>query len=370
LKEAEIDWESVRERLCHEENLDPNYEEPGTLVSTAHRAAFAGETEVLRWCLRAGFNVNARTAIGRSALHCACNANKPGCIRLLLEHKADVNIVTLSGQTPLHMCCIYGSYEAVLDLLHGSSQIVDIDAEDSKRRIPEALTENRMITRAIRKYRGTFDSRRKADLVEQALIRIFCLVGGVGSNSTPATPKEFAESRAKLQQHMPACADQRIRSALRAADGGASFEEFKAKQLELISAQAVDFRAYVQYLSELETTIFQEMLGSGGHAPAEGTPRSKEAAQRRLTRPLLASARAIVGMQSLLPRACEGGPPQRPGDLKTPRRLGALSRPGTPRASAPGTPRELGSCHRTVDPATPRRVVDLRLPLAACKSSF
>ena len=73
---------------------------------------------------------------------------------------------TLSYLTPLHLACQVNSLEAVTALLQNANQVVDVDAEDTKRRSAEALSTAPQIHRLVRKYRAQLDERRKAQLVE------------------------------------------------------------------------------------------------------------------------------------------------------------------------------------------------------------
>lgn len=47
---------------------------------------------------------------GRTALHDACSGAHPACVKLLLEHGADPNLLTADGDAPLHLCNTAGSY--------------------------------------------------------------------------------------------------------------------------------------------------------------------------------------------------------------------------------------------------------------------
>lgn len=171
LRQATIDWPTVHDYMCYKESLDPNMVDPSSKVATIHRAAYEGEDEVVKWCIAAGADVNERTAIWRVPLHYACNGNRVLCIKVLLQHGASINCRTLAGQTPLHACCIYSRYEATLELLGSAcSELVMVDAEDSRRQIPEALTTHSQIKRAIRKYRESYDDRRKMSFMENALL--------------------------------------------------------------------------------------------------------------------------------------------------------------------------------------------------------
>jgi len=261
IQEAPVDWRKV-ETFMFGENLDPNYCEPGSRVCTHHMAAYDGEAEVLRWCLREKADVNARTSLGRSVLHYACDGNKPRCIRLLLEAEADVNMRTLSQMTPLHFCCMYNSYEAVMVLLHDSKQVLDIDAENAKRQIPESLAKDRRIYRAVKKYRNNLDERRRADLLEQCLRRLFQLFDPNGDESI--MPEEWAETQALIAQHFSNVGEDAIDSVFSAADknrdGRVDWKEFKEGHEALMEALGVPFREVLNRLNDIETCIYKERL--------------------------------------------------------------------------------------------------------------
>lgn len=48
---------------------------------------------------------------GRTALHDACSGGHPACVKLLLEHGADPDLMTVDGDVPLHLCNTAESYE-------------------------------------------------------------------------------------------------------------------------------------------------------------------------------------------------------------------------------------------------------------------
>jgi len=67
-----------------------------------------------------GVDVNApdtNCVIGWTALHYAAGYNHPTSIKLLLGYGARIGKTDLNGQTPLHIACLAGSYEAVSVLL-------------------------------------------------------------------------------------------------------------------------------------------------------------------------------------------------------------------------------------------------------------
>merc|ERR1719361_2487492 len=101
--------------------------------------------------------------------------------------------------TPLHLSCLYGGYEGVMALLHEAQQIIDVDAENGQRQIPEALAKERRVQRAVKKYRGTLDERRQADLMEQCLRRVFHLFD-VDRNGY-ILPDAWADTMSLVAQH-------------------------------------------------------------------------------------------------------------------------------------------------------------------------
>ena len=48
--------------------------------------------------------VDDTSAEGMTALHEACRNGHSECVKLLVQHQANVNMLTSSGYTPLHIC--------------------------------------------------------------------------------------------------------------------------------------------------------------------------------------------------------------------------------------------------------------------------
>lgn len=298
LDESKVDWDQVRGYLFME-GLDPNLTDCWTLVQTVHRCAYDGEADILRWCLSLpSGDVNARTSLGRSVLHFACDGNQVGCIRVLLQSGADVNIRTLSGLTPLHLCCSYSSFDAALVLLHESPQIVDIDAENTKRMIPESIARDKRIVRAIKKYRAVFDEKRKAALVEQALKRLFHLFDRRGDDCIH--PEEWAESQYLLAQHFACHNDEAMEDAFDNADlnndGVISWEEFKETHVMMLESVSVSYRELMFHLVDLENAFFEQKVKIEQAMEEECaqmplmTPRGKAMALKRATSKVLMGA--------------------------------------------------------------------------------
>mmetsp|Transcript_21791 Transcript_21791/g.40074 ORF Transcript_21791/g.40074 Transcript_21791/m.40074 type:complete len:410 (+) Transcript_21791:53-1282(+) len=292
---AVVDWAKVRAYVGMPA-LNPNVVDAAGM-STGHRSAYEGHTDVLKWCLRTGLDPNSQTALGRSLLHYACDANRVGCVRLLLEHQADVNATSLSHQTPLHTCCAHGSYEATLELLQGSKhQIVDVDAEDQKRQIPEALAKDKRIKKLIHRYRAAGDERRQKALTEQALKRLFRLFAGKGE--ADITLEDLALSKTVVKS---VASPKLIEEKTPPADPpqpedetGVSWEYFKKVLEQLVEAWSIEHRELLNKVVTLECDFLKEeahldLHDKDAHKLVMMSPRTRKIATANRTRPSTAS---------------------------------------------------------------------------------
>mmetsp|Transcript_64633 Transcript_64633/g.140731 ORF Transcript_64633/g.140731 Transcript_64633/m.140731 type:complete len:373 (+) Transcript_64633:86-1204(+) len=272
LRQDKIEWEQLR-HLMYMDHISPNYTDATTQVSTGHQAAYDGEADMLRWCLKAGADVNQKTAIGRTMLHHACDANQTRCIRLLLEQEADPNVRTLSLMTPLHICCQSNSYEAVLILLGEANFIVDIDAEDSRRRTPESMTTDKRVLKCIENYRRNFDEKQKADLLDYALTRLFSIFDT--DKDQIVRIEDWAEKLMLLSEHFENVVEDKINETFAMADtngdGEIDVADFKAAHAELFTALGIPYEHLMYSLSDMENTVFKEevRLAQGGELVPE-----------------------------------------------------------------------------------------------------
>lgn len=154
LWEEDIEWESV-ENYMSNPNLNPNFKDSKTGITTVHRSAYAGKPEVLEWCLSKGGSISAACKVGRTPLHYACDAGQDEMVRMLLLKNADPNPITLAGATPLHFCARGGHFSTVEVLLSQANVIVDLDVEDSRRQTPSMLTKDEAVLDIISKYRNS-----------------------------------------------------------------------------------------------------------------------------------------------------------------------------------------------------------------------
>eukprot|EP00927_Polykrikos_kofoidii_P026748 TRINITY_DN2376_c0_g1_i2.p1 TRINITY_DN2376_c0_g1~~TRINITY_DN2376_c0_g1_i2.p1 ORF type:complete len:421 (-),score=117.03 TRINITY_DN2376_c0_g1_i2:175-1437(-) len=262
LREEKPEWEKVYPYMCMPEPLNPNQKDMFSGVTTMHMAAYSGEVEIIRWCVRMKGDLDARSGVGRTPLHYACGCGQTRSVRCLLEEEADANVRTLSHLTPLHLCCQENNYECVLLLLHETQQVVDIDAEDTRRRTPESLTTSKMIKRAIRKYRQSFDDKVHAALLDAALTRLFRLFDWNGDDFV--YPEEWAETMSLVASHFENhdqdAMDEVFNNADKNHDGRIELKEFKNAHADLINALGVPFKDVMNAVTDIEQGIFREKV--------------------------------------------------------------------------------------------------------------
>lgn len=90
-----------------------------------HRAAQAGDLDLLRSRLQQGMNPNERDKAMRTPLMDAVKSNRVEAVRMLLSAGADVNAISVSGRTPLIEAAEFGRIDSA-QLLIASG--VDINA--------------------------------------------------------------------------------------------------------------------------------------------------------------------------------------------------------------------------------------------------
>lgn len=276
LRDSRYEWSVIEPFMYYsEEGLNPNHTDSNTGVTTAMMAAYDGQTDILRWCLERKADLEARTALGRSALHYACDGGRPGAIRELLIQGADVNARTLGMMTPLHLCCQGNHYEAVLVLLKESPQVVDLDIENSKRQTADKVTKDKRIQRCIKNYRASVDEKKQAELMDGCLHRLFKLFDKDGRDYI--LPEAWVETHSMLSRILEidyqdeedaASDDSRAKDEFlhgfdagdKNSDGQISWEEFRSNcnsMLEPLGLPVVEMCAKV---NDVEGEILQERL--------------------------------------------------------------------------------------------------------------
>ena len=87
-----------------------------------------------------GANVNQKDHFGRSPLHVAAAVDYADMVEFLLQHGADINIITNEeGQTPIHFAAKNDAINSLQMLLAYGA---DIDSRDSKNRTPLQVSQS------------------------------------------------------------------------------------------------------------------------------------------------------------------------------------------------------------------------------------
>lgn len=95
--------------------------------------------------LQGGWNVNERNDMGETLIHRAAQRGLDECLRVLIEHKADLNAADMHGATALHKAVIANKNDMVETLVkagadihaktRGGKEAVDYAEEGSMARI-------------------------------------------------------------------------------------------------------------------------------------------------------------------------------------------------------------------------------------------
>ena len=93
-------------------------------IRRLHRAASAGEVDVIPVLVRAGADVNATNKDGATPLHRAASAGEVDVIPVLVQAGADVNARGGNGGfTPLHLAAHNGNLEAISVLIQAGADV-------------------------------------------------------------------------------------------------------------------------------------------------------------------------------------------------------------------------------------------------------
>lgn len=82
-----------------------------------HRASYGGHRDCVKYLLKRGANLKAKTTDGWTPLHCAARWNNIDVAECLLEKGADINAKSSGGNTPLHLAASNGRYSLTCDLV-------------------------------------------------------------------------------------------------------------------------------------------------------------------------------------------------------------------------------------------------------------
>ncbi|CAH1130074.1 unnamed protein product [Ceutorhynchus assimilis] len=83
-----------------------------------HRACYSGHLEVVKYLVKNGADIGAKTEMQWEPLHSCCQWSHVGCAAFLIQCGANVNALSEGGQTPLHIAATHGkNYDTVQLLL-------------------------------------------------------------------------------------------------------------------------------------------------------------------------------------------------------------------------------------------------------------
>jgi len=264
-KEEHIDWDVFLACRVRMEDLNPNFIDPATLLTTLHRASYDNQFLIVDWCLERRGDIDARSRLGRTPLHMACDGDSVRVIRQLLEHRADPNCMSLSLMTPLHISCQSGSFNAVA-LLLDSTDVIDVNAMDTRNRTADLLTTDKRIVKTIQRYRNKLDQTRKQDLLNHKLNRLFKVFDRDGTGNI--TLEEFRQTQAELAKYF-ACSEamdvdvgaivkETFHDMDKDHDEAISWKEFRENAFDMLEAVGMSINTVMSSIADLENAMFVE----------------------------------------------------------------------------------------------------------------
>lgn len=119
---------------------ESGHESPRTLIKRMKlRQSSATEEDILHFAIsrddmkaatnileNGNVDINAMRPPGISALHQACATGNVQCIKMLLDHGADVEVKTWQGLSSLQIAARYGNFEAAELLIQNGANMDDI----------------------------------------------------------------------------------------------------------------------------------------------------------------------------------------------------------------------------------------------------
>jgi ankyrin repeat protein len=100
-------------------------------VTPLHKAAFAGNADLMRVLVQAGANVSAEDSLNRTPLHCAADAGRIDAIEALLDLGVDVNQLVPGRDFTALMCAAYSGRADVCQLLLDRGADVHMNARQT-----------------------------------------------------------------------------------------------------------------------------------------------------------------------------------------------------------------------------------------------
>jgi ankyrin repeat protein len=100
------------------QNIISNYDctNPETGDSLLIMASKKGNTQIVKYLLEKGVNINIKNKHGNAALHMASHNGHEEVLKALLEKGADINLSNTKGNTPLHLAA-YKGQKGIVEIL-------------------------------------------------------------------------------------------------------------------------------------------------------------------------------------------------------------------------------------------------------------
>lgn len=102
--------------LLHEDPKLVNYADSDS-YTPLHRASYSGHRDCVKYLLKYGANIEAKTSEDWTPLHCAVRWNNIVVAEYLVNVGANVNAKSNGGNTPLHIVASNGRYTITGDII-------------------------------------------------------------------------------------------------------------------------------------------------------------------------------------------------------------------------------------------------------------
>ncbi len=109
-----------------------------------HLAAWRGVTQVARYCLDNGADIESKTDLGETALHLAVLNEHENLVLLLLERGANVEAPMDNGSKPLYIAAIQGHIRIAKLLLRAHANPKSFNTKTLKTALDQAITNNHL----------------------------------------------------------------------------------------------------------------------------------------------------------------------------------------------------------------------------------
>ncbi|XP_032233750.1 ankyrin repeat and protein kinase domain-containing protein 1 isoform X2 [Nematostella vectensis] len=119
-REEDLKW------ALHDRRISPNLRDPESKQTALHVAAAKGRAGCVKLLIEAGASVDVKEKDGLTPLHLAVYHGNSNCVQILIDYGADVNSTSRFGSTPLHQASYFGHLSCAQILLKNGA-FVDVE---------------------------------------------------------------------------------------------------------------------------------------------------------------------------------------------------------------------------------------------------